>query len=802
MPCIAEAAAAAYAAGTEAFKYNRENYMFDNALRFGRFMAQYQNVQAQVEMYRDDIRDLTAFTVTKQDTYHTVGTIFFVLNFQLIMAGRLGVHGPSPPGWIMGLYWTNICSALMFLVTFTWMAMHASARATAGSAYMLTRNVRIPIPTPKMLDKARTTGNSFERQRVSDMFRIPFAMPAPKEPYVEEDPEAGSPSKATSDQRRMPKWYQDEVKELQEEGDTAPATSNPEHFELYRGLQEEWWSHDVYSRIGVLYFMSHWLTAAAIYSMCHVFSELRILWSAWSVTACFVVAHYCLLTLDIVNPPREGGLMSLPVEKVFPYMPVIACLGMSIDYSVLQPSVFWQALIYFLSWICYVLQFVWGLRLYELAAPKEQQEVSERPGQPWWPSEWHLPPAFADTVYMVAAPKHLEPGHTCLMQEMRAGRGTKRQEAAVKKARPAQPSQFPWKLFRGACITTISMRTLIMVGRVFEHVNGEKQLLKPENRHNRWPTHVQPWVAPWSRKGQRNEWCHAGGCDRRLSARGQGGVAEMAHQLMAALGPIAEALEAPRAADLLVELEPAPLLGSEVRWPAGLQPTLLASGGRSIAALTPWRRGAMLHLDEERSGFVAAEEFLLEGIEPLGDIVGVSLGQAGLVVTTASGILAECAGMPARGAWSCQQVGGKLPLAGIALKAGVACRVADTGRLRAAVVLDEEEGGLLLLDADGDGAGPWLPSGEVRLLLPAGQAPQLSLTASGEELLIAAGDGEVLKWPFMGGQPLKVARAESLGAVAPRTWHGACSLDGDRVAHLATPADGAAPLLYISASRL
>lgn len=87
MPCIAEAAAAAYAAGTEAFKYNRENYMFDNALRFGRFMAQYQNVQAQVEMYRDDIRDLTAFTVTKQDAYHTVGTIFFVLNFQLIWLG-------------------------------------------------------------------------------------------------------------------------------------------------------------------------------------------------------------------------------------------------------------------------------------------------------------------------------------------------------------------------------------------------------------------------------------------------------------------------------------------------------------------------------------------------------------------------------------------------------------------------------------------------------------------------------------------------------------------------------------------
>merc|ERR1719343_1349795 len=132
---------------------------------------------SQTSQYREDLRDMTAFVVSKADTYHTVGTICFVLNFQLIMAGRLGVHGPSPPGWLLGLYWTNICSALMFLVTFTWMAMHASARATAGSAFLRTRAVRLPIPTPKQLDQARTTGNTFEKQRLAEMFRIPFVTP-------------------------------------------------------------------------------------------------------------------------------------------------------------------------------------------------------------------------------------------------------------------------------------------------------------------------------------------------------------------------------------------------------------------------------------------------------------------------------------------------------------------------------------------------------------------------------------------------------------------------------------------------
>merc|ERR1719203_1766909 len=168
----AAVAAAAYTAASTAFGYNRKNYQYDEgARRFGRFCTGFNMAQAQTKMYRDDIKDLTQLTVTKQDTYHTIGTIFFVLNFQLIMAGRLGVHGPSPPGWLLGLYWTNICSALMFLVTFTWMAMHASARATAGSAFLRTRHARLPIPSPQQLDEARTTGNSFEKQRIADMFR-------------------------------------------------------------------------------------------------------------------------------------------------------------------------------------------------------------------------------------------------------------------------------------------------------------------------------------------------------------------------------------------------------------------------------------------------------------------------------------------------------------------------------------------------------------------------------------------------------------------------------------------------------
>merc|ERR1719215_645647 len=161
------------------------------------------------------------------------------------------------------------------------------------------------------------------------MFRVPFAMRAPIE--TEQDPESGA--NVPVSRRRMPKWYRDEVETLrQDEGGASPGPdSNPEHFELYRGLQEEWWGYDVYSRIGLLYFFSHWLTSASLYSMCHVFTELRCLWPAWTVTACFVTAHFGVLQLDIVAP-KEGGLR---MEKIVPFVPVLCVLGMSIDYSVL-----------------------------------------------------------------------------------------------------------------------------------------------------------------------------------------------------------------------------------------------------------------------------------------------------------------------------------------------------------------------------------------------------------------------------------------------------------------------------------
>merc|ERR1719199_1635410 len=76
---------------------------------------------------------------------------------------------------------------MMWLMLTAWLAIHGGARAQAGATYLKTRSVRLPIPTPKQMDKARVFGNHWERQRFWDVFRVPFIAPAPNDDPVAHD---------------------------------------------------------------------------------------------------------------------------------------------------------------------------------------------------------------------------------------------------------------------------------------------------------------------------------------------------------------------------------------------------------------------------------------------------------------------------------------------------------------------------------------------------------------------------------------------------------------------------------------
>lgn len=796
----------------------------------------------QAAMYREDIRDLTGITVSKQDMFHIVGVIFFVITFQLIMAGRLGVHGPSPPGWLMGLHWVCCGQAMMWLTLSTWLAMHASARATAGMAQMLTRTVRLPIPTPQQLDKARKFANSYESSKMSDMFRLPFVTPAPQDREYGDEETGATGSKqakkgrkteskhgtsASGGPRKLPRWYQEgEDAELYGGSDPGIPTT-PEHFELYRGLQQEWWAHDIYARISLLYFMSHWTHGASFYIQSHTFTELRAMWVGWACTCVLVTAHYCLLKIDIFSDAAHAKFVKLPVEKVAFLTPLLTCLGMSFDYSIIEPSNGLKAVIYVIAWICYIVHFLFAVRLYEIACPTLQAEKPDIAGQPWWPAEWWLPAAFQHSLFLIAPPKHCEPGQTCLQQEMKAAKNGSGSFVSSRKARDTLPGLFAYKVFRGAALTMIGCWCLIIVGRFFEQLHGERFLFRQEGRHERWPSHMQPWMPPWTRDNSRNEWCHTGGCDRRLSEKQdqEDKIKAVAQKLSSVLASVSDNLDQELAGSGARSQTLPPLRQAIINWPAQVRPAMLAcSGGSAVAALTgDATAGVVMRLPQQTQQHAdigdvnplavhaPPVQFSLQGLDgSLGGVLGAAWGDTGLILATGSGSIAECAGdAPAfeGGVWHCSKIGITLPSGGSLLKWAAVARDTSTSMLRAAVVFQDDEVVTVLEQAE-DRSGSWLPAGEVRLPTRMENLLSFTLVSGARELLISMTDGGVLRWPLGGDAPVVAAAPRATAATSDLIWRGTCGLSGGRLAHLASRSErgtGKAPFrpteLFISSRR-
>eukprot|EP00435_Cladocopium_sp_Y103_P067787 s92_g30.t1 len=164
--------------------------------------------------------------------------------------------------------------AYIWLGLTMWLAMHACLRANAATTHMLTRFVRLPIPANFMLDRARKFLGSWEEQPMREVLRIPWT----RHQYSSTDEQSynegmeidsfsvlsvGRPtSEDEAAQRRtrhgidVPSWYRKEQaidtgEPFESMMPLAAQGTAPEHFEVYREIQNEWWPYDVYARISI-----------------------------------------------------------------------------------------------------------------------------------------------------------------------------------------------------------------------------------------------------------------------------------------------------------------------------------------------------------------------------------------------------------------------------------------------------------------------------------------------------------------------------------------------------------------------
>jgi hypothetical protein len=439
--------AAEVAAGTgfALFAYNRGNYNFDTSLRFERFTSAREFGCAQTGMYRKDVRKLAEMTTKKTTIWCITATLVMALNIALFCAGRLGLHGHSPPGWIQVLFLTNSAASFCWMGLTIWFAMTANQRAQTASVNLLTRRVRVPVPTLSQLDKARRLASEFEQQSWSDIFRVPYVMGAGV-PSTDTMPGDISPRHAGGSKRKSEacswvreEWQTDRAGTITggltpDDMPAAAARSDdalaPEHFNLFTAAQKEWWPYDAYSRVTLHFGFTSIIHGFGYYGLGHINIEARAFFAAYGCAFILMVLMALILRFDLVRG-RNKATERLPnCEYLGPAAVLPAAIGMSLDFRV-EFNESAVIICYLCQITAYIMQIIYHCRMLELALPDEwhssmspgEGKKDDEIGAMWWPDSWKLPSSFQHVLYLVAPPQKLAKGQNDIVREIKEGVG-------------------------------------------------------------------------------------------------------------------------------------------------------------------------------------------------------------------------------------------------------------------------------------------------------------------------------------------------------------------------------------------
>mmetsp|Transcript_45439 Transcript_45439/g.98089 ORF Transcript_45439/g.98089 Transcript_45439/m.98089 type:complete len:824 (+) Transcript_45439:223-2694(+) len=807
MEAGAAAAAAASGVGLSLFNYNRGNYQFDQKVHYTRFTAGLNMAIAQTGLYKQDIAQLTELTVARQDCYHGIAAMGLTILTAIYCPGRVGLHEPPPPGWLQGLEFVNIAGCYLFLGLALWYAMHASMRADTAATHMLTRFVRLPIPSQGQLDKARKFLSSYEEQPLSEVLRVPFTRHSGakkgKKGGFNEDFDIDDEAKArTRHGHDVPAWYKKEkavdnwrtsetiesMMPLSAKGDA------PEHFEAYRELQMEWFPYDVYARLSIFLAFMHLIHCWTYLQIGYLFQEVRAMWACAIVMLPMFVLQQIILTLDII----PGGV---PIHRVGPFGLWFAYFAAFIEYKRWFDAGS-QGIGFVLVYICYAIHIVYTLALYRLCAPSEEAPaVACKPGASWWPAEWRLPLAFQHAIWLVAPPLELQEGENDIVGELRAAQGNpvpacgavsdEEKRRDVHKALGKQGESPAWMGVKVGLISLVIAWVWLTFGFTIEIINQgtthPSLLSAPGNPNQARDPRYRPAKVGASEPVEVGTGgalhgpavgVHSSAVHRRLSLL-NGAIADisvpasaearvsMAERVRAVL-PILKDIA--RSGSLVADVADVDMDSLAVQWPALFEPQHLACrSDLPPLALSKSGRGAVV------LGSGETKAFTLRGVAGAGSILAASFQESGLKVLTSTGSVFDCAGaVPVDGKWKCKVASeAKLPL-GKNFAGSVALGETATG-IQVAVRFPEEDSVVIFKLVSGS----FVPVGEVRI--PTDAQPS-SFSSEGQELLLMHADGKVSTLDMTTGSIVE-AKVNS-GSLLGHSWTAACSR-GDQVARLA-----------------
>lgn len=157
---------------SQLFDYNRKSHKFDYEQQISREIFRMEMQIRRFELFREDIRDLVRLTVDRMDVYHVVGALFLQFCIVILTKGR--IQAAAPP-FLLSLFLMTAACAFIYLLLAVWMSVHASIASHSFGTKLLTRFVRLPIPSVKQLDRLTFKLKDLEKKGIGSMLRVPFA---------------------------------------------------------------------------------------------------------------------------------------------------------------------------------------------------------------------------------------------------------------------------------------------------------------------------------------------------------------------------------------------------------------------------------------------------------------------------------------------------------------------------------------------------------------------------------------------------------------------------------------------------
>jgi hypothetical protein len=249
--------------GGELFQYNREGWKFGAELR-QRDLYQRQKMRIkQVDLYRDDIRDLFGLTVGKMDKYVIVCLVMLSITMEMFFKGRNPVGTPS---W---LFWCwSICTAgaMLYLLMSIWLALHASISAQTFSVRCLSQWLRIPIPSASEIAKGAARLEEYEKSGGEALLRVPVLGKAD----IKATGLEGTQTHQTGPQDLTTAWQ-----------------LFSSHFELFNRLHRKWQGYEAYARVCMCLGVNHFLGAMSYFSLAVYALDLQSPWAGWAFVTIF-----------------------------------------------------------------------------------------------------------------------------------------------------------------------------------------------------------------------------------------------------------------------------------------------------------------------------------------------------------------------------------------------------------------------------------------------------------------------------------------------------------------------------------